>query len=293
MYDTATLLQFLVSGIALGCIFGLVGIGFSVIFNASGIVNFAQGSFVMLGGVLTYVAYKAGLPLVAAALVGIVLTGLVGAGLELFVIRPLFRRKTPLFVMILATLAFVVICENVVLHAVSDQPLSFPPFTPGKPIDMAGVVVDPQTFWIIGTSLALVLGLGLVYRYTLFGKAMRACAIDPEVARILAIPVERMQSWAFALSAALGAVGGVLITPTQYTAYHVGVPIGVSGFIAAIIGGLGNPGGAFVGGLVLGILQSYAILLFNAGYKEIVAFSVLLVVMYLVPNGLFGSLVED
>lgn len=293
MYDVTTLVQFLVSGVALGCIFGLVAIGFSVIFNASGIVNFAQGSFVMLGGILTYVTYKAGIPLPVAAVLAVLLTGVIGAGLELFVIRPLFRRQTPLFVMILATLAFAIICENVVLHAVSDQPLSFPSFTPGEPINLSGVVIDQQIFWIIGTSLMLVLALGLVYRFTLFGKAMRACAINPEVARILAIPVERMLSYSFALSAALGAVGGVLITPTQYTAYHIAIPIGVSGFIAAIIGGLGNPGGAFIGGLVLGVVQSFAILFFDAGYKEIVAFSVLLVVMYLVPNGLFGLLVED
>jgi branched-chain amino acid transport system permease protein len=122
---------------------------------------------------------------------------------------------------------------------------------------------------------------------------MRACAINPEVASMLAIPVERMLSYSFALSAALGAVGGILITPTQYTAYHIGVPMGVNGFIAAILGGLGNPGGAFVGGIMLGVLQSYAVLFFDAGYKEIVAFSVLLLFMYVLPAGIFGSLVED
>jgi branched-chain amino acid transport system permease protein len=286
-------LQFMISGIASGCVFGLVGIGFAVIFNASGIVNFGQGAFVMLGGILTYVLYKAAVPLAAAALVAVLLTALVGAAFELAIIRPLFRRKTPLFVMILATLAFSVVAENVVLHAVSDQPLNFPAFTPGDPYVVGGVAIARQVFWVIGASLLLVLALGLVYRLTLFGKAMRACAVNPEVASLLAIPVERMLSYSFALSAALGAIGGILITPLQYTAYHISVPIGVNGFIAAILGGLGNPGGAFVGGIVLGVLQAYAVLFFDAGYKEIVAFSVLLAFMYALPGGLFGSLVED
>jgi branched-chain amino acid transport system permease protein len=294
MYDLTTIVQFLVNGLAIGCIYGLVGIGFSVIFNASGIVNFAQGAFVMVGGILTYVLLNsAGLPFAIAALLAIVLTGAVGAAFELFVIRPLFRRRSPLFIMILATLALAVVTESAVLHLVGDQPMSFPAFTPGAPFRVLGVAIDRQILWIVGGSLVLVALLGVLYRYTLMGKAMRACAINPQVASLLAIPVERMLSYSFILSAALGAVGGILITPTQYTAYHISVPFSVSGFIAAILGGLGNPGGAFVGGIILGILQTLAVLFFDAGYKDIVAFSVLLVFLFLRPAGLFGSLVED
>jgi branched-chain amino acid transport system permease protein len=294
MYDLTTIVQFLVNGLAIGCIYGLVGIGFSVIFNASGIVNFAQGAFVMVGGILTYVLLNsAGLPLAIAALLAVVLTGAVGAAFELFVIRPLFRRRSPLFIMILATLALSVVTESAVLHLVGDQPMSFPAFTPGEPFRVTGVAIDRQILWIVGGSLVLVALLGVLYRYTLMGKAMRACAINPQVASLLAIPVERMLSYSFVLSAALGAVGGILITPTQYTAYHISVPFSVSGFIAAILGGLGNPGGAFVGGIILGVLQTLAVLFFDAGYKDIVAFSVLLVFLFLRPAGLFGSLVED
>ena len=146
---------------------------------------------------------------------------------------------------------------------------------------------------MVGGSLLLVVALRLLYAYTLFGKAMRACAISPEVASLLCIPVQRMTAYSFALSAALGAIGGILITPTQYTAYHIAVPFSVNGFIAAIIGGLGNPLGAFVGGVVLGVLQSFAVLFFAAGYKDIVAFSVLLMFLFVRPRGVFGSLVED
>jgi branched-chain amino acid transport system permease protein len=293
MPSLTTILQFLVNGVGIGCIYGLVAIGFAVIFNASGIVNFAQGAFVMLGGVLTHVFFKAGLPLWLAGLVAILATALLGAAIQLFVVQTLFNRRTALFMMILATLAIAVIIENVVLHLVGDQSFSFPGFTPGPPFNWGGVAIDRQMIWIVVVSIGLVGLLLALYRYTLVGKAMKACAINPQVASILAIPVQRMQIYSFAMSAALGAIAGVLITPTQYTAYHVGVPFSVDGFVAALIGGLGNPVGAFVGGLIVGLLQSYSVLFFSAGYKEIVTFSVLLLFLFVRPNGLFGSLVED
>jgi len=294
MYDIAAILQFALSGIGAGCIYGLVAIGFAVIFNASGIVNFAQGAFVMLGGVLTFVFYNtAKLPLPLASLLAVALTAAVGASFQLFVVRPLRRRGTAVFIMMLATLALSIIVENAVLHTVGDQPLSFPSFTPGEPFQLGPVIIDRQFLWMVGGSLFLVVALRLVYGFTLFGKAMRACAINPEAASTLGIPVQRMIAYSFALSAALGAVAGILITPTQYTAYHITVPFSVNGFIAAIVGGLGNPLGAFVGGIILGLLQSFAVLFFSAGYKDIVAFSVLLLFLFVRPGGLFASLVED
>src|SRR5215472_11164472 len=143
MYDVAVVLQFLVSGLGAGCIYGLVAIGFAVIFNASGIVNFAQGAFVMLGGVLTFVLYDTlHLMLPLAAVLAILLTAAVGAAFQLLVIRPLHRRRTAVFIMMLATLALSVIVENTVLHTLGDRPLSFPSFTPGDPLHLGPVVVD-------------------------------------------------------------------------------------------------------------------------------------------------------
>ena len=288
------LAQAIVSGVAVGCIYGLVGIGFCVIFNSSGIVNFAQGAFVMLGGILTFVFQQdVHLPLPLAAIAAVAVTAACGAAFQICVVRPLHRRQTAVFIVMLATLALSIIVENTVLHTVGDQPVSFAPFTPGEPLTLGPVVIDRQILWMVGGSLLLVLVLRLVYRFTLFGKAMKACAINPEVASVLGIPVQRMIAYSFALSAGFGAIGGILITPTQYTAYHIAVPFSVTGFIAAVIGGLGNPLGAFVGGVIVGVLQAYAVLFFSAGYKDIVAFSVLLIFLFLRPAGLFGSLVED
>lgn len=294
MYDLQSILQFLINGLSVGCIYGLVAIGFSVIFNASGIVNFAQGAFVMLGGIVTYVLYQvAHLPLYAAIPLSILFSVLVAVVFEVLVIKPLWKRNTPVFVMMLATLALSVITENGVLHTVGDQAYSFPPFTAGGPLRFFGAAVGLQTLWMMGASVILLVLLNLLYRHTLIGKAMRACAVNREVASLLGIRVETMLTYGFALSGALGAIAGILITPTQFTAYHVTVPFAVSGFIAAILGGLGNATGAFVGGVLLGVLESFAVLFFDSGYKDIVAFSVLLLVLFFRPSGLFSSLVES
>lgn len=293
MYDASTLLQFLIGGLSVGCIYGLVGIGYSVLYNSSGIINFAQGGFVMLGGMLTYIFYSVfGVPLVLAMLAAIVLVSCLGLVIEWVVIRRLRQRSASVFIMILATLACQILIENATLHFVDDKPHSIPYFTPGPPLQFLGVAVGLQILWIIAVSLLLVFLLGLLYRRSQFGRAMRACAINPEVARILGINVERMVAAGFILSAALGAIGGILITPTQYTAFNVGIPFAVSGFIAAIIGGLGNPLGAFIGGIALGVLQSIGVVFFDAGYKNVVAFTILLLVLFLRPQGLFKSLVE-
>ncbi len=293
MYDLSTLLQFLVSGISVGCIYGLVGIGYSVLYNSSGIINFAQGGFVMLGGMLTYVLYTlAGLPLVIAILGAIALVSVLGLLIEWLVIRQLRVRHASAFIMILATLACQILIENATLHFIGDRPQYLPEFTPGDPLQVFGVSVSLQVIWIVGISILLVALLRLLYDHTRIGRAMRACAINPEMASSLGIRVEYMVAAGFLLSAALGAIGGVLITPTQYTAFYVGIPFAVSGFIAAIIGGLGNPTGAFFGGIMLGVLQSFGVVFFDAGYKNVVAFTVLLLLLFLRPQGLFKSLVE-
>lgn len=294
LYDWSTLLQFVLSGLALGVIYGLVGIGFCVIFNASGIVNFAQGAFVMLGGMSTYALYSlAGLPLAVAVVLAVAFVVAVGLATNLVVVRPLWRRQAPIFIIILATLAVQVLLENATLHLLGTDPYSFPAFTAGEPLRIFGAALSLQTLWIVGCALAAVLALTLFYRHTLIGKAMRACAVNREVASLLGIPVERMLAYGFALSAALGAIGGILITPTQYTAFNVALPFGVKGFVAAILGGFGNATGAFVGGIILGVLEALAVAFVASGYKEVVAFGLLLIILFLRPTGLFGALVEE
>ena len=290
MPDSTFLLQTLVSGIGTGCIYGLIGIGFCVIYNASGIVNFAQGMFVMLGGMLTHAFLtRAGLPLPLAALLAIILVALIGVAVERLVVRPLWRRNATMFVMILATLAAQIVVERLTLLMAGDQPRTFGGFSDAPPFKLGGVAISVQLLWIAGISLALVIGLALFFARTRTGRAMRACAINREAAALQGIPVARMLGASFALSAGLGAAAGILITPTQYTSFNVGVPFAISGFIAAILGGFGSAGGAFVGGIMLGVAQAAAIVMFGAGFKNVAALSILLVFLLARPGGLFGK----
>ena len=282
--------QAIASGIGVGCIYGLIGIGFCVIYNASGIVNFAQGAFVMLGGVVTYVAMHSwGLPLPVAAVLAIILVAAAGVVIERLVVRPLWDRDATMFVMILATLAAQIVIERLTQMAVGDQPKALPVFTDLPPLRIAGVAVNFQFLWIVGASVVAILLLGAFFKSTKTGKAMRACAINREAAALQGIPVSRMLALAFALSAGLGALAGILITPTQYTAYNVGVPFAISGFIAAIVGGFGRPFGAFAGGILLGIAQALAIVFLGAGFKNVAALSVLLLFLFFRPTGILGS----
>lgn len=290
MPDMTFLIQTLVSGIGTGCIYGLIGIGFCVIYNASGIVNFAQGMFVMLGGMLTHALFsRAGLPLPLAAFLAIVIVALMGVAIEQLVVRPLWKRNATMFVMILATLASQIVVERLTLIVAGDQPKTFPGFSDAPPFKIGGIAISVQLVWIAVISLLLVGGLALFFARTRTGRAMRACAINREAAALQGIPVARMLGFSFALSAALGAVAGILITPTQYTAFNVGVPFAISGFIAAILGGFGSAGGAFVGGIMLGVAQAAAIVVFGAGFKNVAALSILLVFLLARPSGLFGK----
>jgi branched-chain amino acid transport system permease protein len=290
MPDLSYLPQIALSGIAVGCIYGLIGIGFCVIYNASGIVNFAQGAFVMLGGMIAYTAFHTlGLPLFFAALVATALVALAGVVIERTVVRPLWDRKATMFVMILATLAAQIVIERMTLIIAGDQPKTLPQFTDLPPLRLGGIVVSYQFLWIVATSLLLIAVLDQFFKRTKTGKAMRACAVNREAAALQGINVSRMLALSFALSAALGAMAGVLITPTQYTAFNVGVPFAISGFIAAIVGGFGRPLGAFVGGIMLGLAQSIAIVAFGAGLKNVAALSVLLIFLFIRPGGILGE----
>lgn len=290
MPDLTHLLQILVSGVGVGFIYGLIGIGYCVIYNASGIVNFAQGAFVMLGGIVTHVLLtRAGWPLPLAAVGATLIVALLGVAIERLVVRPLWNRNATMFVMILATLAVQIVLERATLILVGDQPKTLPNFTELPPVRIGTIAISYQLIWIAATSLLLVALLAAFFARTRTGKAMRACAINREAAALHGIPVSRMLAYSFALSAGLGAIAGILITPTQYTAFNVGVPFAISGFIAAILGGFGNALGAFFGGIMLGVAQALAVVLFGAGFKNVAALSILLVFLLVRPAGIFGK----
>lgn len=290
MYSFPDLVQFLVSGIAVGCIYGLAGVGLVGIYNASRVINFAQGTFVMMGGMLTYMFYEIfKLPLVPAAIAATISVAACGVVLDVFFIRRLRNRNAPTFNMVLATLAFGIILDNAVLHLLGDRPHDFSFLSDPKPIKFLGASLDPNYLLIAGCCLIIILLLVGLFKYSLVGKAMRASAINGEATSLLGVSTDRMIAYAFALSGALGAVGGILITPVQYTSYSIGLFFALNGFVAAVLGGLGNFTGAFVGGIVLGIVQTVATVIFGAGMKGIISLGFLILLLLVRPQGLFAT----
>lgn len=293
MPSAVELVQSLVTGVGIGLIYGLIAIGFSVIYNASGIVNFAQGVFVMLGGMFAHtILTRYGLPMWLAAILATLATAAAGVLVQILVINPMWRRNAPLFAIILATLAVQLLIEQIVILTLGDQPRTYPEFTSGGPLKIGPIAIGYQLFWVLGCGTVMVFALTQFFNRTPMGRALRACAQNREAAALLGIPVERMLIVAFALSAGLGAVAGILITPTQYTAYLIGTPFGINGFIAAIIGGFGSPVAGLVGGVFLGIIQSEAIVFFGAGFRNIISLTLLLIVLMFFPKGLFGGLAK-
>jgi len=288
--DTTQLLQSLVSGVGVGLVYGLVGVGFCIIYNASGILNFAQGLFVMLGGMICHtVLTRFGVPILVAAAVTIPVVALFGIAIETTVVRPMLDRGSPLFAIVLATLATQVMIERATILTLGDETRTFGEFTAGGPLKLGSIAISYQLFWILGCGSLAVMALVYFFMKTSAGRALRACSQNREAAALLGIPVSRMLILSFALSAAIGAFAGILVTPTQVTSFSAGGSFGVAGFIAAIIGGFGSVGGALAGGVILGLLQAAAIVIFGASFKNVTALSVLLVILFVFPKGVFSG----
>jgi branched-chain amino acid transport system permease protein len=281
------LAQFIVAGLKNGSIYALVALGFTIVFSATGAINFAQGEFYMLGGMLGVWFTTLGIPLPAAVLLAIVATALFGALFELVAIRPL-PDANPLKIIII-TIGGSVVIAQIALHLFGPDERPLAGFTSGPSLRFLGAAIERQTVWIWGLLALSVVGLVLLYRGTAFGRAMRATAIQREAARLVGIDVRLMVTASFALAAALGALAGLAVAPLTQTAFNVGPAIGVKGFSAAILGGLGNPAAAVGGGLILGVLEALTAGYINPTYKDAVALIVLLLVLFLRPQGLFGS----
>jgi branched-chain amino acid transport system permease protein len=281
-------LQYLLSGLTKGGIYAIVAIGFNLIYSATGVLNFAQGEFVMLGGMVAVTLVQLGLPLVVAVAGAVAVVGGVGCGLELVFFRKL-RRHSVLHLIII-TIGLSIVIQEVALHIWDEKVRSLPYFSGNEisSIKFLGAYIQPQALWVIGTISICVILLHLFLRYTLRGRAMRACASNPEAAMLAGINIPNMRTLSFGLSAALGALAGCVISPITMTHYEMGAPLAIKGFAAAILGGLGNPMAAVAGGLAVGVLEAFAVKWLPAAYNDVAAFAVLLLVLFVRPHGLFG-----
>ncbi len=282
------LIQYLITGLTVGSIYAMVAIGFNIIYNVTEIINLAQGEFVMLGGlVMVFLHVAAGIPLLLAFPLTIIIVTLVGMLLDWLAIRPI--RQPSVLTLIIATIAASIIIKGIAMFIWGKDPFDLPAFTGRTPIHFLGAIIQPQYFWVIGFLIITVILLTLFFDKTIIGKAMSACADNPDAASLVGINVNRMILLSFALSAAIGAVAGITLTPISLMEYDRGAMLAIKGFGAVILGGLGSFPGAILGGLIIGTIESFGAGLVSSGYKDAFALIVLLAVLFFKPSGLLGS----
>jgi branched-chain amino acid transport system permease protein len=278
--------QFLLGGLVVGSIYGLIGVGFTCIFNVTGIVNFAQGDFAMIGAMSAIALIDGGVPMPVALLLAIVLTCLVAAVIERTAIRPV---RGDVMRGIVVTIGIGVVLQGIaaILWGTDAQPM--PAFSGEKPLRIFGATIVPQSLWVIGTAVALMIVLDLFFRRTYLGQMFRACAMNPFAAQIVGMRTDTMSLIGFIMSGALGAIAGIIVAPIALTQYDSGLSLGIKGFVACIVGGFGNPIGAAVGGLMLGVIEAFAAGYVSSGYKNAIAFVLLLAFLLFRPGGLLGE----
>ena len=288
---SAELAQYLLSGITIGAIYALVALGFSIIFNASHVINFAQGEFVMIGGMTTASLIGAGLPLPLAIVAAVIVAAAMGLALEKFAVEP--ARGAPVVTLIIITIGASIFLRGLATLVWDKKLHALPPFSGQQPIEIAGAALLPQSLWVIGVTLAIVLALSWFFGRTLLGKAILATSHQRLAAQLVGINVRQVVFISFGLSAALGAVAGILITPITLTAWDVGIMLGLKGFAAAVLGGLGSGPGAVLGGLVLGIAETLSAGYLSSAYKDVIAFVLMLAVLFFRPRGLLGGRITE
>ncbi len=281
-------LQYLFTGITIGTIYGMVALGFNIIYSATGIINLAQGEFVMLGGMMmVYLTAIIKLPMVVSFFLSILIVTAIGAAFERVAIHPL--KNPSVLTLIIITVAASILFKGGAMFAWGKHTFSLPPFSGEKPISVLGATILPQTLWILGIMGATVALLIFFFGFTLTGKAMRACAANRTAANLVGINVKTMVLLSFALSAGIGATAGIIITPMALMNYDRGTMLAVKGFSVAVLGGLGSSVGAVVAGFIIGIMESLGAGFISSGYKDAIALVVLLLVLFLKPSGLLGS----
>ncbi len=284
---SAALVQYLLAGLTLGAIYALVALGFSIIYNASHVINFAQGEFVMIGGMATVSFLGAGLPLALAAALAVLAATLVGLALAKFAVEP--ARGASVVTLIIITIGASILLRGLATLVWDKKIHALPAFTGEAPIAIAGATIVPQSLWVIAAASAVFAALWWFFNRTLAGKAMLATSHNRLAAQLSGIGVRRVLLASFGMSAALGALAGILIAPITFTSWDAGVMLGLKGFAAAMLGGIGSGPGAVLGGLALGLAESLAAGYVSSAYKDVIAFAILLAVLVFMPAGLLGA----
>lgn len=286
------LLQFIFGGLVTGAVVSLVALGWVLIYNVSGVLNLAQGEFVMIGA-LTYIVvhddwgWGAALSIPFAVLVTVV----VGVLLDMVVLRRL--KGGEIVPMVLVTVGMSFVLREIAKEIFGKEPLRTKPLLQGDPLEIGGAYVVPQTLLLWSATVSLLLILTLFFARTLIGKAMRACSENSLGARAVGISPNRMRTIAFGVSAGLGAIAGILVVPLISMSWTGGSLIGLKGFIAAVFGGFGSLPGAVIGAVVIGLFESLSAGYISSAYKDVFSATALVIVLLVRPQGLLGSSNRD
>ena len=280
-------LQYIVSGITTGSIYALIAIGFSVVHNATGIVNILQCEFITYGGMLTVTFYIfSKFPYIIAIPLSIIVVCIMAGLFEKYIIRN--SKSKDIIILIFITIGASIFFKGLALLLWGSDSYMLPPFSGDNPIKIFNAVIVPQYLWIIGISFVVVILLHLFFHKTITGKAMRAVACNIKAAKIIGIDINRVVFLSFVIGGLVGSVAGIIIAPITSTSYDIGFMLGLKGFAAAILGGYGNMWGSVLGGILLGLFENLAAGLISSAYKDVIAFVILLIVIYLRPSGILG-----
>ncbi|MGC8768410.1 branched-chain amino acid ABC transporter permease [Calditerrivibrio sp.] len=281
-------MQFLYSGITSGSIYALVAIGYNIIYNTTGLINFAQGEFVVLGGMLMYTTLTMfGLNIFSAFLITFILMFLVGILFERVFLRYV-RLKTEIN-LITVTIALAIILRGIAMVIWGRDSLAVPSYVEEKTVLLVGGSITSQSLVVIVVCFFTAIVLSTFFKYTKYGKAFRACHDDQVASTICGIDVNLIRMLSFAIASFLGALAGAIVAPITFVTYTDGVMSGLKGFSAAILGGLGSFWGGLFGGFLLGVIEGFFAFILPSGFKDAFAFIILLLILFVKPSGLFGK----
>jgi len=284
-------IQLLISGLATGAIYALIAVGFSLLWQTSQSINFAQGEFVMLPAFFILAAMNAGAPFWLAALIGIALSVVVlGLLFKVVIVDPMLKHGV--LPLVISTIALSLFLKEAAKDFYSSQAQPFPTLVPATDLDVFGAVVSTQSLAVLVVAIATVVALHLLLHKTRLGRSMQATAQNPTLARILGIPVERMVLYTFLLNGVLVAIASILITPIYLAKFTNGEVLGMAAFLAAIIGGFNQVRGAILGGIILGVLDNLSAVYISSQYRGAFPLLILIAVILLRPHGLLGRAEE-
>ena len=278
----------IITGIGLGSMYALLALGFQITYTVSKTVNFAQGSAMMLGAVLAYTfAITLGLPWVVAALLAILLCALYGLLIERFLVRPFHEKGSDAWLM--ATVAGGILVDNIVLFTFGKEPRQFTSELATQNLDFFGSGVYAQQLIIPVVGFAVAIALVLIRKYTRLGKVLQASVQNPSSARLMGIPVVKVVAAAYAISAVLACIAGILIAPLFSVHSDMGTLFGLKAFAVAILGGIASASGVFMAGLLFGLTEALVTVYFGSAFTQIITFALVIVALAIKPNGLFDK----